>query len=98
MEMVLLFILIVLSVGSIVLIFITRKSVPTGHHDQALRVKFCIVREEAAKASRELREEMSMVQKTYSETLVNTIREMGRSQIENRGTGCQADQGINRVE
>ena len=85
METVLLFILIVLSVGSIALIFITRKSATqTGHLDQALRDEFRIVREETAKASRELREEMSMVQKTYSETLVNTIREMGRSQIENQ--------------
>jgi DNA recombination protein RmuC len=84
METILLILLIGLSTISIVLIWFMRRSTNKGGNlDQAVRDEFRSIREESAKASRELREEISVVQKTTTETLANTIREMGKSQIEN---------------
>lgn len=58
--------------------------------EQAIRDEFRVAREESAKSSRELREEISTGQRTSTETLAKTISEIGKVQTENleriRGT------------
>ena len=84
MELILLIILIVLVVLLAVLFLFTKK--PAGQSkliEQATRDEFRIAREESAKASRELREEVSTGQRTAIETLTKTISEIGKVQTEN---------------
>lgn len=84
MELILLIILIVLVVLLIALFLFTKK--PTDQSkliEKATRDEFRIAREESAKASRELREEVSTGQRTAIETLTKTISEIGKAQTEN---------------
>ncbi len=84
MDLILLIILIVLVVLLIALFLFTKK--PTDQSkliEKATRDEFRIAREESAKASRELREEVSTGQRTAIETLTKTISEIGKAQTEN---------------
>jgi len=83
---ILLIILMLLSLISIGLIIMLIRSVgQTRQLDRASREQFQIIREESARGSRELREEISTLQQINTETLVSTIREIGKSQTENLG-------------
>lgn len=84
MELILLIILIVLVVLLLILFLYIKK--PTDQSkliERATRDEFRIAREESAKASRELREEVSSGQRTAIETLTKTISEIGKAQTEN---------------
>ena len=84
MELILLIILIVLVVLLIALFLFTKRPAGQGKLiEQATRDEFRIAREESAKASRELREEVSTGQRTAIETLTKTISEIGKAQTEN---------------
>ena len=91
MELILLIILIALVFLLIaVLLFTKRPADQSKRLENAARDEFRVAREESAKASRELREEISTGQRTAIETLTKTISEIGKAQTENlervRGT------------
>jgi len=54
----------------------------TKRIEKSLREEFRLAREEAAHSSRELREEVAVVQKRSTETVLHIIGEMGRTQQE----------------
>jgi DNA recombination protein RmuC len=85
METILLVLLIGLVLIFTAVFFLTRGNSAKQKEDlnRTIRDEFRNLREESARASRELREELAVVQNTSTGTLVNTIREMGRSQNEN---------------
>lgn len=84
MELILLIILIALVVLLIaVLLFTKRPADQSKRLENAARDEFRIAREESAKSSRELREEISTSQRTSIETLTKTISEIGKAQTEN---------------
>jgi len=70
------------AVSIVLLILILRKSKADSNAgvEQAVRMEMRTGREEAAKASRDLREEVSAAQKSSMDTLVRTIVEVGKSQ------------------
>lgn len=84
MELILLIILTALIVLLIILLLSTKRPADQSKLiEQATRDEFRIAREESAKASRELREEVSTGQRTAMETLTRTIGEIGKAQTEN---------------
>ncbi len=84
METILLILLIGLVLASTAVTVLTRRNAADQKEifDRIIRDESRSLREESARASRELREEISVVQKTNTGTLVNTIREMGKAQNE----------------
>jgi len=84
MEVALLIALLTVSIVLIVLILQWKKSAPRNQQlERIVHGEFRADREESARASRELREEISAGQKTSTETLARTISEIGKSQTEN---------------
>ena len=84
MELILLIILIVLVILLIVLFLFAKKPADQSKHlENTVHDEFRATREESAKASRELREEISAGQGTSTATLAKTISEMVNSQNEN---------------
>ena len=86
MELLLLAASLGLSVTLIVLVifFLVRKPADQSKQlELSVREEFRLAREESAKASRELREEIGTSQKSATEMLVKTISELGKTQSEN---------------
>ena len=84
MELILLVVLLVVCTVSVVLILQSKKPLDRNERiQQVIREEFRSSRDESGKASRELREEISVGQRTSTETLVKTVGEMGKAQAEN---------------
>ncbi|MDY6912001.1 MAG: DNA recombination protein RmuC, partial [Chloroflexota bacterium] len=83
LEIVLLIVLLVVSIVLLVLLLTSKRGNTNERMEQVIREEFRSARDESAKTSRELREEISMGQRTSTETLVKTIGEMGKAQTEN---------------
>jgi len=82
MELIFLVILVVLA-ATILVLLLFRKPANTGKLlEQAVRDEFRDSRGETSKIFSELRQEISATQRTFTDTLVKTISEIGKSQTE----------------